>query len=62
MAHDIDVTRLVEEVPGVPADEAWYIWSGRERRTVWTGPTMDAAKLWASANNIEIEEVERFEP
>ena len=58
----LDKTRLVEEVPGVPDDEAYFIWSGTERRTIWTGPTRAAGEAWAEKNGIVIDQVEHFEP
>lgn len=58
----IDKTRLIEEVPGVPDDEAYFIWSGTEHRTIWHGPTRAAGEKWASDNGITIEEFEGFEP
>lgn len=41
---------------------AWRIWSGTERRTIWTGPTRAAGEAWAAQNGIVIDQVEHFEP
>lgn len=56
----LDTTRLVEEVPGVPENERFYIW--HERRIAWQGPTAQEGRDWASAQSITIDKFEPFEP
>lgn len=56
----LNYTRLVEEVPGVPLLEQYYIWHGG--KTVWHGPSITAGRIWARNNSIEIQCFEPFEP
>lgn len=56
----LDQTRLVQEVPGVPVEDRWFIW--HNHKTVWKGPTKEDGEAYAAANGIAIERVEYFEP
>lgn len=56
----LDKTRLVEEVPGLPREERYYIW--HQRKVAWKGPTAVAGKQWAASQGITIDEEESFEP
>jgi len=62
MSDMLNKTRLVEEVPGVASEEAFFLWSGAERRTVWTGPSVEAGQEWAAKHDIIIDQIEWFEP
>jgi hypothetical protein len=53
--------RLVEEVPGVPETDRYFIWNGRPGK-VWNGPTKEAGEQWALKNGITIDAFEPFEP
>ena len=58
---------LVEEVPGVPKSERWFIYEravlGKMGRgTLWNGPSRDAGLSWAAENSERIDTVEHFEP
>jgi hypothetical protein len=53
-------THLVEEVPGVPTDEQYYLW--HNRGVVWRGPSKEDGEEWAVTNRIVIEQFEPFEP
>lgn len=59
---DIAKTRLVEDVPDLPANERFYLWSGAERKTVWKGRSMAEGREWAADNSITIDVEEPFEP
>jgi hypothetical protein len=52
---------LVEDVPGVPANEAWFI--RRERGNIlWQGASKEEGEQWAAANRVGIDFVETYEP
>ncbi len=48
-------TWLVEEVPGVPEEDAYYIWEHGERGKLWNGATAEAGREWAKANGVTID-------
>lgn len=54
-----DFTRLVEEVPGVPVNESYYLW--HQRKVVWKGRSKGEGEAWALEQGIVIEEFEPFE-
>lgn len=56
----LDETHLVEEVPGVPLDEKYFLWHGR--KIVWKGATKQAGEEWARDNAITIDAFYPFEP
>lgn len=53
--------RLVEEVPGQPSDESYYLWRDGEG-ILWQGESAEAGCQWATANDITIHRFEPFEP
>jgi len=60
MTNQFDMTTLVEEVPGVPVNERWYL--RHQRKTVWKGATESDGRYYASSHGLKIEAVEYFEP
>ena len=53
-------TRLVEEVPGVPDNERYYLW--HDRKTIAHFATKAEGEKYAADNGITIELFEPFEP
>lgn len=56
---------LIEEVPGVPEDERWFIWERSDpdflgRGKIWSGATREAGEAWAAKCHISITVVELF--
>lgn len=59
--HDwLKKTRLVEEVPGVPPNEQYYLWHNHKVEAHF--PTLASGEAYCEANNIVIDEIERVEP
>jgi len=50
----------VQEVPGVPEEDRWFIWHNRS--IVWKGPTKESGERYAKEHGLTIETVEYFEP
>lgn len=53
-------TRLVEEVPGVPENERYYLW--RNRKVEAHFATVAQGRAYCEQRGIQIDVVERFEP
>lgn len=60
MSYDTDATRLVEEVPGVPEYERWYLWHNHKVEEQFS--TLRAAQIHCNLRGIVVDHVERFEP
>jgi hypothetical protein len=56
----LDRTRLVEEVPGVPENERYFLW--HEHKVAAHFSTKAEGEEYAAANGINIEVFEAFEP
>lgn len=55
----LDLTRLVEEVPGVPNNERYFLW--HDHKIVAHFATRAEGEKYAEANGINIEVFEAFE-
>lgn len=58
MKEEIDKTRIVEEVPGVPETEKYYLWHNHKVEAYFR--TKQEAVEYCQANAIDVDEFEPF--